>query len=103
MCPPPEPIDNELVVMSGTMEKDISASTPLARFCKSGFTSFRPLCAAAGAARKPSKTLSTQAAPCCLDGRPMRVPKTIQSMMLMVDARLGKANAAAGSANLDFQ
>ncbi|MNL34012.1 hypothetical protein D3C87_1559550 [compost metagenome] len=44
--PPPLPMESELVVMSGTMENDISASTPFARFCRSSLLS-RSVCAPA--------------------------------------------------------
>src|SRR3546814_594266 len=47
---PPPPMDSELVVMSGTIENDIKASTPLARFCRSSLASLLPDCAEAAAA-----------------------------------------------------
>lgn len=56
--PPPLPIFSELVVMSGTIENDISASTPLARFCRSSCVSRRPCAPANGGAAQASSPAS---------------------------------------------
>jgi len=65
VVPPPLPMDRELVVMSGTIENDISASTPLARFCKSSLLKRRVGWArAAGAAAQARAAISHVDARC---------------------------------------
>ncbi|MNL21614.1 hypothetical protein D3C87_1429150 [compost metagenome] len=56
--PPPPLMDKELVVMSGTMDKDISARTPLARFCRSSWLNLIVGCAAACVAAQACAAIS---------------------------------------------